>query len=72
MYTETEFNEIKLDHWTTFSRFKTWITDLNPHESQTLNRWFKFEPAATLLEFIKFGSRTDLKFITLIFHKEAN
>ena len=30
------------------------------------------QPAATLLKFNKFGSKTDLKFITLIFHKETN
>ena len=45
--------------WTTYGRFKSWITDSNPHESLTLNRWFKFETAvgssATYLKFIKFG-----------------
>ena len=42
--------------WTTYSRFKSWITDWNYHEFLTLNQWF--EPAlgssAISLTFINF------------------
>lgn len=64
-------NFIKLS-WVTNRRFKSWITDSNPHES--LNRWFELELAvnssATSSNLLKLVPKFLLKNITS--HKQSS